>query len=108
MRTRDKKELIEILERIALIANDKLYSKLDCYIKQLKSELNFYEVTSVSKSDLEMIYKAEDVAKLTDEDMERLASKLANAYCDNGFWIDLEIIASDRFHLPKLDSDFQD
>ena len=25
--------------------------------------------------------------------MERLASKMANAYCDNGFWIDLPIIA---------------
>ena len=25
--------------------------------------------------------------------MERLASKMADAYCENGFWIDLDIIA---------------
>ena len=25
--------------------------------------------------------------------MKKLASKMADAYCDGGFWIDLEIIA---------------
>lgn len=31
--------------------------------------------------------------------MQQIASKLADAYCDNGFWIDLPIIV--EFYLEK-------
>ena len=35
--------------------------------------------------------------------MTELADKLADAYCEDGFWIDLPIIAED-LGIPKADS----
>jgi len=57
-----------------------------------------YNVTSVSRVDLEGI--GYDVSNIDEGTMERLASKMADAYCDNGFWIDLPIIA-DFLEIPK-------
>ncbi len=48
-----------------------------------------FEITSVCRRDLEENYTPEQIAKV---EMARLASKMADAYCDNGFWTDLEII----------------
>jgi hypothetical protein len=50
-----------------------------------------YVVSSVSREDLEGI--GFDVSKVDDETMRKLASKLSDAYMENGFWIDLPIIA---------------
>jgi len=59
----------------------------------------FFEITSVSREDLEGI--GYDVSNIDDGTMERLASKMADAYCDGGFWIDLPILA-DHLGIPKL------
>ena len=60
---------------------------------QIQSELPYYEITSVSKDDLEQAgFSEEQIALLDDSDMERIASKMADAYCDNCYWIDLPII----------------
>lgn len=54
-----------------------------------------FQITSVCRADLRGILTDEEIAWLDDADMQRIASKMADAYCDNGFWIDLEIIATD-------------
>lgn len=60
-----------------------------------------FSITSVCRADLLDMFEEKDVLKIDDHDMEYLASKMADAYCDNGFWIDLEIIAEDRLSLKK-------
>lgn len=57
-----------------------------------------FPITSVSREDLESIDY--DASKVDDADMRQLASKMADAYCDSGFWIDLPIIA-DYLKIPK-------
>ncbi len=50
-----------------------------------------FVITSVCRADLDS--KGIDASQFDDADMERLASKMADAYCDSVFWIDLEILA---------------
>ena len=55
---------------------------------------NYYKdfpITSVCRADLEQA--GFDITKIDDSMMSELASKMANAYCDIGFWEDLEILA---------------
>ena len=57
-------------------------------------------ITALSYGDLEEKY---DINKINNEQMNRLANKMANAYMEGGagFWGDLEIIADD-IGLPRL------
>lgn len=54
----------------------------------------YFEVTSIHRDDLRhglnFTFTEEEIAKLTDEDMEGIASQMAEAYCDGQFWSDLE------------------
>ena len=50
-----------------------------------------FPITSVCRADLESA--GFDSRNVDDGTMEELASKMANAYCDQDFWIDLEILA---------------
>lgn len=52
-----------------------------------------FNITSVCRADLEEYLSESQIAKFDDEGMEYLARKMADAYCDQGFWIDLEVIA---------------
>ena len=58
----------------------------------------YFKITSVARADLEDI--GYDPSFTDDATMERLASKMADAYLDNGFWIDLPILA-DHLGIPK-------
>ena len=58
----------------------------------------FFEITSVCRPDLELA--GFDTSKVDDATMERLASKMADAYCDKSFWMDIEIIA-EGLEIPK-------
>lgn len=60
-------------------------------------QINF-PITGVQREDLESI--GYDTTSVDDETMRQLASKMADAYCDNGFWIDLPILA-DHLEIPK-------
>lgn len=51
-----------------------------------------FEITSVCRMDLLDHFTPEQVGKFDDAVMERLASKMADAYCDSDFWQDAEII----------------
>lgn len=58
-----------------------------------------FHITTVARADLigQLIngkyLTEEDVLKIDDADMERLGSKMADAYVENVFWIDLPIVA---------------
>jgi len=57
--------------------------------------MKYYPLTSICKDDLTERFTAEQIDKLTDEDMKRIASKMSDAYLDQSYWIDLEIITKD-------------
>ncbi len=64
---------------------------LDEIIEEAEKPLEHFEITSVARQDLEEA--GFDTSKVDDDTMKHLASKMADSYCDNGFWIALEIIA---------------
>jgi len=51
----------------------------------------FFKITSVHRDDLEQA--GFDVSQVEDSTMEHLASKMADDYCEQLFWIHLPIIA---------------
>lgn len=61
--------------------------------KTPKTDNGFFKITSVHRDDIKGL--GFDVSKVTDWEMERLAEKMANAYCNETFWIDLEILAEE-------------
>jgi len=61
---------------------------------KIKREKRYYDdfpITSVCRADLESA--GFDTINVDNDIMLELASKMANAYCDIGFWEDLEILA---------------
>lgn len=50
-----------------------------------------FQIISICREDLDGA--GFDVSRVDDATMERIASKMADAYLENGFWIDLPIIA---------------
>ena len=58
---------------------------------KISKKQEYFPITSVCRADLESVgYNTKNV---DDSTMRELASKMADAYCDDGFWIDLEILA---------------
>ena len=55
-------------------------------------------ITQVSREDLETI--GYDTSEVSDDTMERLASKLGDDYCEQLFWTSLDIMAEDM-GIPK-------
>lgn len=70
---------------------------------ELQGRLPCFPVTHVSRDDLEG--QGFDTTNVDDYTMERIASKMSDAYCDNGYWIDLDIIAEcndvPKYRCPK-------
>lgn len=64
--------------------------------KQNENESPLYKnfpITGVCRSDLISAGLPTDkVARIDDGDMAEIASKMADAYCEQDFWIDLPII----------------
>lgn len=58
-----------------------------------------FVITSVSREDLESL--GFNAAEVSDDTMQELANKLANDYCEQLFWISLEILAKEYFNIPK-------
>lgn len=55
-------------------------------------------ITQVSREDLETI--GYDTSEVSDDTMERLASKLGDDYCEQLFWTSLDIMA-EYMEIPK-------
>lgn len=65
-------------------------------------EKGYFKITSVHRDDLEdRGFNTQDVS---DETMKELGEKLGSAYVENGFWVDLDIIAED-LGIPKHNSE---
>lgn len=73
-------------------------------LKELRNELSFFEVASVAREDLSN--SGFDTSNISDSKMERIASKMGDAYVENGFWVDLDIIAGFE-GVPKNNSKHQ-
>jgi hypothetical protein len=58
----------------------------------------YFAITSVHRGDLEGL--GYDTGKVDEATITELADKMADAYLDSGFWIDLPIIA-DHLQIPK-------
>ena len=70
--------------------------------REVKTKLHLFNdseiIGYVSKGDLDNIgFNTDD---LDGDDISDIASKLIDAYCDNGYWIDLEVIAEGK-GIPK-------
>ncbi len=58
----------------------------------------YFPITTVHRADLEA--KGFDISKITDDQMEELAKRMANDYCEQLFWDSMTIIA-EIMGLPK-------
>ena len=58
-----------------------------------------FAISHVSREDLEAL--GFDTSEVSDDTMERLASKLGDDYCEQMFWISLGILAEEYFEIPK-------
>lgn len=70
-------------------------------VSDVSLQQEFFEISSVSREDLEA--RGYDISSVSDSQMYNLAKRLGNAYVENEFWIDLEIIA-DYLEIPKKDN----
>lgn len=61
-----------------------------------------FPIAHVSREDLD--YIGYDTSNVSDSTMERLASKLGDDYCDQLFWISLDVIAGECLGIPKKSS----
>lgn len=65
--------------------------------KLSKAEQDFlckaFPITSICRTDLKDSFTDEEINKLDDGDMSYLASKMADAYLETSFWVDMRIIA---------------
>ena len=52
-----------------------------------------FPITSVAREDLES--QGFDTSNVTDDQMAEIADHMQDAYCDDAFWVELEVIAED-------------
>jgi hypothetical protein len=52
-----------------------------------------FPITSVARDDLES--QGFDASNVTDEQMAEIADHMQDAYCDDAFWVELDVIADD-------------
>lgn len=58
---------------------------------KINKKQEYFPITSICRDDLEEV--GFDTKNVDDGTMSKLASKMADAYCEFTFWSDLEIIA---------------
>ena len=70
---------------------------------QLLNQLNagYFVITSVHRNDLART--GFDVKKISNNDMDKLAEKIANDYCNQLFWESMETIAFEILVFPKIE-----
>jgi hypothetical protein len=95
-----RRQLLEELYRyFAAIKNRS--EKEESLFLQIHGELPYFHITSVHRDDLES--RGFDISNVSDGQMETIADKLAEAYTNQAFWIDLDIIAGYAGVPKKLD-----
>lgn len=94
MRYDIKREMLEYFKNIPSPT-----SQENRFILYLQSEVDFFDITSVARDDI--YEKGYDADCVSEAQMERLADKMGEYYCNNGFWDDLEFFLEDM-KIPKL------
>ena len=61
--------------------------------------MEYFKITSIHRADLDSI--GFDISNVDDDTMIELADKMKEAYLEQGFWIDLPILA-EQLGIPKL------
>ena len=79
----------------------KIKKQLERMSRQHKKDNKAFNITSVCRADMQSI--GFDTSKLTDSDMKKIASRLADAYCHSTFWQDVESILVDVYELEQHD-----
>lgn len=64
---------------------------------------DYYVIARLHRDDLRPEFTQEQIDSLTDYDMQIIANKMGDAYSDNGYWIDLKIIAEQILEDKKGD-----
>lgn len=61
-----------------------------------------FPIASVTRADLVSAgFSQEQVATLTDADMQEIAAAMADVYCDHGYWEDLELCTNRLLHAQE-------
>ena len=94
MRQDIKHEMLEYFKNIP----DRT-SQENRFLLHLQSEVDFFDITSVTRDDI--YERGYDASCLSDEQMDIVAGAMAEAYCNNDFWFDLDDILDDM-RIPKL------
>jgi hypothetical protein len=97
----DRRLLVRLHDHFSNIENPSDEEK--SLLVQLTGELPYFPVTHLSREDLTS--QGFDVSKVSDAEMEQLACKMGDSYCDNGYWDSLEVFASVMLNIPKLSAD---
>ena len=109
MTTNSKQKTIDFLETLKSNIEDHGFNpdgvdeeELNYHLEDLRSSLNSYDITSVAPDDL----YANGLCPLgvTSDTYERLASKMADDYCEQLFHTSLVIIAEDGFDIPSWET----
>ena len=85
-----------ILERYLSNPTDEAWEQLKWAMyreAQAHGAYGAFPITSVTRDDLES--QGFDASNVTDEQRAEIADHMQDAYCDDAFWVDLEIIAED-------------
>ena len=69
------------------------------FLIQLTGELPYFQVTAPSREDLERY--GFDTTDVDDEDMREIARRLESDYCEQLYWLSLDIIAQQGLDIPK-------
>lgn len=69
------------------------------FLIQLTGELPYFQVTATSREDLERY--GFDTTDVDDEDMREIARRLESDYCEQLYWLSLDIIAQQGLDIPK-------
>ena len=91
-----KKIAIRALKLLRDEGNNQTKKDAEMAIEDLETS---FEVSSVSREDLE--YQGFSGRQTNDSDMETLADKMGNAFCESGYWEILDTIADEYLHIPK-------
>jgi len=60
-----------------------------------------FNITSICRQDITDKFGEKVALSLSDSEMKYIADKMANTYCDNGFWTDMEIFVQTILDIRK-------
>ena len=96
----------EDLKRLERIWNgedieDIIYPE-NAYMRVIDEPQEFFPVSQVSRADLE--FKGFDISKVTDKQMEKIASYMDNTFLEGDYWLALKA-AAEHLDIPKIPTD---